>query len=98
MFRLSRVMRWAAGPCLALNMLCMGAAVGKTKLPEAAADLCNAPLGATLLQANDLKLPAQAIWQNRSDILLPASLYKTATLGCWQAPWMANCVCKQARC
>ncbi len=66
--RLSRVMRWAVGPCLALNMLSVSAAVGKTKLPEASALLCNAPLGATLLTANELKLPAEAIWQNRSQI------------------------------
>ena len=70
---LSRVMRWAVGPCLAMNMLCVGASVGKTKLTDAAAELCHAPLGATLLQANDLKLPAEAIWQNRTDILVPGS-------------------------
>ena len=71
MQRLSRVMRWAVGPCLALNMLSVSAAAGQSKLPQAAAQLCNAPLGATLLQANDLKLPAEAIWQNRSEIVLP---------------------------
>ena len=72
MFRLSRVMRWAVGPCLALSMLCMGAVAAKNKLPEAVADLCSAPLGASLLQANDLKLPAQAVWQNRSQIHVPS--------------------------
>ena len=71
--RLSRVMRWAVGPCLALNMLSVSAAVGKTKLPDASALLCNAPLGATLLTANELKLPAEAIWQNRSQIYAPSA-------------------------
>ena len=69
--RLSREMRWAVGPCLALNMLCMGVAAGQTKLPQVAVELCNAPLGASLLHANDLKLPAEAIWQNRSEIFVP---------------------------
>lgn len=64
-------MRWTVGPCLALNMLSVGATAGKTKLPEISAELCNAPLGASVLQANDLKLAAQAIWQNRSQILAP---------------------------
>ncbi len=69
--RLSRVMRWAVGPCLALNMLSVGATVGKAQLTAAAAELCNAPLGATLLQANGLMLPAEAIWQNSSEIFVP---------------------------
>lgn len=71
MQRLSRAMRLAVGPCLALNMLCVGVAAGKTKLPQFATELCNAPLGANLLHPNDLKLPAEAIWQNRSEILVP---------------------------
>ena len=74
--RLSCVMRWAVGPCLALNMLSVSAAVGKTKLPDASALLCNAPLGAILLTANELKLPAEAIWQNRSQIYAPGANLK----------------------
>ena len=69
--RLSRVMRWAVGPCLALNMLSVGATASPNKLTEASAKLCNAPLGASLLHANDLKLAAQAIWLNRSQISVP---------------------------
>jgi len=76
---LSLVMRWALGSCLALNMLSVGATVGKAKLTAAAAELCNAPLGATLLQANDLKLPAEAIWQNRSEIFVPGIKSQDAT-------------------
>ena len=73
MSRLFHVMRWAVGPGLALSMLCVGTAVGKTKIPQAAAELCNSPLGASLLQANDLKLPAEAIWQDRSHIFAPGA-------------------------
>ena len=53
-------MRWAVGPCLALNMLSVSAAAGQSRLPQAAAQLCNAPLGATLLQAKSGLIDAQA--------------------------------------
>jgi len=58
-------------PCLVMNMLCMGAAAGKTSLSDHDNNLCNAPLGSTLTRANHLALPAQAIWQNRSQIFMP---------------------------
>ena len=66
-------------PCLALNMLGMGLSVaaGKAGLSELGNTLCNAPLGSMTTHANTLTLPAQAIWQNRSQILMPDASVET---------------------
>ena len=79
MFHLSRISRWAAMPCLVLNMLGMGLSVaaGKAGLSELGNTLCNAPLGSMTTHANTLTLPAQAIWQNRSQILMPDASVET---------------------
>ena len=79
MFHLSRISRWAAMPCLVLNMLGMGLSVaaGKAGLSELGNTLCNAPLGSMTTHANTLTLPAQAIWQNRSQILMPGASVET---------------------
>ena len=71
MLPLSRISRRAVLACLVLNLLGMGVAVGKSRLSDAASAICNAPLGSVLVQANSLALPAQAIWQSRSLILVP---------------------------
>lgn len=66
-------------PCLVLNMLGMGLSVaaGKAGLSELGNTLCNAPLGSMTTHANTLTLPAQAIWQNRSQILMPDASVET---------------------
>jgi len=66
-------------PCLVLNMLGMGLSVaaGKAGLSELGNTLCNAPLGSMTTHANTLTLPAQAIWQNRSQILMPGASVET---------------------
>jgi len=74
MFHLSRFSRWAVVPCLVMNMLCMGMVAGKTQMKDIGASLCNAPLGSTLTHANNLTLPAHAIWQNQSQILMPETV------------------------
>ena len=71
MLPLSRISRRAVLACLVLNLLGMGVAVGKSRLSDAASAICNAPLGSVFVQANSLALPAQAIWQSRSLILVP---------------------------
>jgi len=73
MLHLSRISRWAVLPCLVINMLGMGVAAGKTRLNEVGKNLCNAPLGTLVAHANSLSLPALAIWQNRSQILMPGA-------------------------
>jgi hypothetical protein len=55
----------------------MGLATGKTRLSEVGNNLCNAPLGSVTTQGNTLTLPAQAIWQNRSQILMPEAVTET---------------------
>ena len=77
MFHLSRISRWAVVPCLVIHLLGVGVAAGKTRLSEVGNNLCNAPLGSVTTQGNTLTLPAQAIWQNRSQILMPEAVTET---------------------
>ena len=85
MTRLSCVPTWLAPRCFAAAMLplaCMSTAVGATRAADLA--MCDAPLGAQVLQANPLKLPANALWLNSTQIHWPQTATPNHQVSAWR--------------